>query len=91
MGEYLSGIFSEEQIPGAIFFIVGMALLSWCSKVERKEMLKMRDPKQKWSYIDAKGKKKQEIKKRNARGIIFTLIGGGMALYGFLSFLINVP
>ncbi len=91
MGEYLGKFFSEDQILGAVLFVVGMALLSWCTSVERKEMAKMRDPMQKWSYIDAKGKKKAEVKKRNARSIIFTLIGGGMAAYGFVSFLINVP
>ena len=50
----------------------------------------MRDPKLKWAYIDGKGKKGAEIKKRNSRSILFTLIGGGMALYGFFSFLVNV-
>ena len=71
-------------------FFVGIALLSWCSKTEQKQMAKMRDPRVKWSYIDAEGKKRDEVKKRTSRSLIITIIGGGMALYGFLSFLGNV-
>jgi len=58
--------------------------------VERVQMTKMRDPKLKWAYIDADGKKRDEVKKRNRRSIIVTLVGGGMALYGFIDFLVNV-
>ena len=86
MGEF----FNEDQIFGAVLFLAGMALLSWCAKVERVQMAKMRDPKLKWAYIDSDGKKRDEVKKRNWRSIIVTIIGGGMALYGFLDFLINV-
>jgi hypothetical protein len=86
LGEY----FNQDQIYGAVLFFVGIALLTWCARVERKQMAKMRDPKLKWAYIDAEGKKRNEIKKRNRRSIFFTLVGGGMALYGFLSFLGNV-
>jgi hypothetical protein len=86
----LSEIFNEGQIFGAVLFIVGVALLSWCAKVERVEMAKMRDPKLKWAYIDAEGKKRGEVKKRNRRSIIITLVGGGMAIYGFIDFLANV-
>ena len=87
MGEY----FSEDQILGAVLFVVGIALLSWCSKVEHKQLAKMRDPRLKWAYIDAEGKKRDEVRKRSARSLIVTLIGGGMAVYGFISFLANVP
>jgi hypothetical protein len=86
----LGEFFNESQIPGAILFIVGIALLSWLSKVERKQLAKMRDPKLKWAYIDADGKKRDEVKKRNRRSIIVTLVGGSMALYGFIDFLRNV-
>jgi hypothetical protein len=58
--------------------------------VERAELAKMRDPKLKWDYIDANGKKRDEVKKRNRRSIIITLVGGSMALYGFIDFLRNV-
>jgi hypothetical protein len=90
LGELLGKFFNEDQILGAVMFFVGMALLTWLSKTERKQEAKMRDPKLKWSYIDAEGKKRDEVKKRNSRSIIVTLIGGSMALYGFLSFLANV-
>ena len=90
MPEFLNGIFNEDQILGAVLFVAGIFLLSWCSKVERKELAKMRDPKNKWAYIDAEGSKRQEVKKRNTRSIVMTMIGGGMALYGFLSFLGNI-
>jgi hypothetical protein len=86
----LGEFFNEGQIFGAVLFIAGVALLSWCAKVERVEMAKMRDPKLKWAYIDAEGKKRDEVKKRNRRSIIVTIVGGGMALYGFIDFLANV-
>ena len=86
MGDF----FNEGQIFGAIMFAAGIALLTWCSKVERVELAKMRDPKLKWAYIDADGKKRDEVRKRNRRSIIFTLLGGGMALYGFIDFMGNV-
>ena len=86
MGEF----FNENQIFGAFLFIVGIALLTWLSNTERKQLAKMRDPKLKWAYIDADGKKRDEVKQRNRRSIIITLIGGSLALYGFIDFLSNV-
>ncbi len=86
MGDF----FNEDQILGAVLFVVGIALLTWLSNTERKQLIKMRDPKLKWAYIDADGKKREEVKKRNRRSIIITLVGGGMALYGFVDFLTNV-
>lgn len=86
MGQF----FNDDQIFGAVLFIAGLALLSWCAKVERVEKAKMRDPKLKWAYIDAEGKKRDEVRKMQRRSIIVNLVGGGMALYGFLSFLGNV-
>ena len=86
----MDAFFNENQILGATLFFVGIALLSWCSRVERAEMAKMRDPKLKWAYIDADGKKRDEVRKRNRRSIIVTLLGGGMALYGFVDYLRNV-
>ena len=86
MGEF----FNESQVFGAVLFILGIGMLSWCARVERAELAKMRDPKLKWAYIDADGKKRDEVKKRNRRSIIVTLVGGSMALYGFIDFLRNV-
>jgi hypothetical protein len=85
----LGEFFNQDQILGAVLFFGGLALLSWCTKVERLEKAKMRDPKLKWAYIDAEGKKKDELKKMQRRSIIVNLVGGGAALYGLLSFLIN--
>lgn len=86
MGEF----FNEGQILGAVLFIVGIALLSWCARVERKQMAKMRDPKLKWAYIDADGMKRDEVRLRTRRSLIITVVGGGMALFGFIDFLLNV-
>jgi hypothetical protein len=86
----LGEFFNEDQILGTVLFVIGIFLLTWLSKTEKKQEAIMRDPKLKWAYIDAKGKKRAEVKKRNSRSILFTLIGGGMALYGFFSFLVNV-
>ena len=86
MGEF----FNEDQILGAVLFFAGMALLSWCAKVERVEKAKMRDPKLKWAYIDADGKKRGEVRKMQRRSIIVNLVGGGMSVFGLLSFLANV-
>ena len=90
MGEFLAKYFNEGQILGAALFIIGLALLTWCAWVERKQMVRMRDPKLKWAYIDAEGMKRAEVRLRNRRSIIGTVIGGGMALYGFIDFLGNV-
>ena len=86
MGDF----FNESQITGAVLFILGIALLSWCARVERAELAKMRDPKLKWAYIDAEGKKRDEVRKMHRRSIVVNLIGGGMAVFGLLSFLANV-
>ena len=86
MGEF----FNQDQILGAVLFFGGLALLSWCAKVERVEKAKMRDPKLKWAYIDAEGKKRDEVRKMHRRSIVVNLIGGGMAVFGLLSFLTNV-
>jgi hypothetical protein len=86
----LGEFFNEDQILGAVLFFAGMALLSWCAKVERVEKAKMRDPKLKWAYIDAEGTKRGEVRKMQRRSIIVNLVGGGMAVYGLLSFLANV-
>ena len=86
MGEF----FNESQIPGAVLFFIGIILLTWLSKVEGKQMAKMRDPKLKWAYIDADGMKRDEVRLRTRRSLIITVVGGGMALFGFIDFLLNV-
>lgn len=86
MGDF----FNEDQILGAVLFVVGIALLTWLSNTERKQMAKMRDPKLKWAYIDADGMKRDEVRLRTRRSLIITVVGGGMALFGFIDFLLNV-
>ena len=90
MAEILGEFFNQDQIMGAVLFFLGIGILSWCTKVEKKQFAKMRDPKMKWAYLDAEGKKRDEVKKRNVRSIVFTVLGGGLALYGFMDFLGNV-
>ena len=90
MAELLGEFFNVDQIVGAVLFFIGIGILSWLAKVEKKQFAKMRDPKMKWAYLDAEGKKRDEVKKRNTRSIILTLLGGGLALYGFMDFLGNV-
>lgn len=91
MGKLLkfSEYFNENQIFGAVLFFIGVVLLTWLAKVERKQLIKMRDPKLKWSYIDAEGKRQDEVRHRRRRSTIVTLIGGGLALYGLIDFLVN--
>ena len=86
MGE----LFNDDQLLGAILFFGGIALLSWCAKVERVEKAKMRDPKLKWAYLDADGKLSGEVRKMQRRSIIVNIVGIGMAIFGLLSFLGNV-
>ncbi|MEE8269772.1 MAG: hypothetical protein V3R23_07120 [Nitrospinaceae bacterium] len=85
MGE----LFNDDQLLGAILFFGGIALLSWCAKVERVEKAKMRDPKLKWAYLDADGKMRGEVRKMQRRSIIVNIVGIGMAIFGLLSFLGN--
>ncbi|MEE8126987.1 MAG: hypothetical protein V3T45_00400 [Nitrospinaceae bacterium] len=85
MGE----LFNDDQLLGAILFFGGIALLSWCAKVERVEKAKMRDPKLKWAYLDADGKMRGEFRKMQRRSIIVNIVGIGMAIFGLLSFLGN--
>ena len=89
MGE-LFNLFNEDQIIGAVLFLAGIALLTWCAKVERVEMAKMRDPKLKWAYIDADGKMKGEVKKMKIRSIIVNIVGVSMGIFGILSIVWNV-
>lgn len=84
MGQY----FVKEQILGLVFLVIGIGVLTWCSRMDRKDFLKRRDPKEKWSYID--GEKDGEITKNKARGMIMVLIGASMSLFGLVSLLWNM-
>jgi hypothetical protein len=86
----LGEFFNEDQIFGAILFFGGIALLSWCARVERVEKAKMRDPKLKWAYLDADGKLRGEVKKMKIRSIIVNIVGVSMGIFGILSVVWNV-
>lgn len=78
----------KEQILGIILFVAGIILLTWCSRIERKDEISRRDPAEKWSFID--GERDAEVSKRNIRGLLMTLVGAGMAIFGFISFILNI-
>lgn len=81
----LENLTTLEQLLNVAFFIAGTFILTWCAKVERKENAERSDRKEKWAFID--GRKDAELKKRSIRGLIMTLIGASLALYGIFSFL----
>ncbi len=78
----------KEQILGIILFVSGIILLMWCSRIERADEQSRRDPAEKWSFID--GERDAEVSKRNIRGLLMTLVGAGMAIFGFISFILNI-
>ncbi|MCH8207968.1 MAG: hypothetical protein IIA62_02755 [Nitrospinae bacterium] len=78
----------KEQILGIILFVSGIILLTWCSRIEREDEKSRRDPAEKWSFID--GERDAEVAKRNIRGLLMTLVGAGMAIFGFISFILNI-
>ena len=84
----MENLTTPEQILNAAIFFAGTFLLTWCAKIERIENAERSDKKEKWAFID--GRKDADLKKRSFRGLIMTIVGGGMALYGFISFLAAV-
>jgi len=83
-------MFTVGQIIDAIIFFCGVGVLTWCAKVERKQMEKMRDPREKWAYIDGDKDKEKELKFRSLRSIALTVLGVALALYGFFDFLSQI-
>jgi hypothetical protein len=84
LGDYIVG----DQILGLVFLVIGVLILTWCARIDRKAFLKRRDPKEKWSYID--GEKEDEVSQNKFRGFIMMLIGASMSIFGLVSFLINM-
>lgn len=78
----MEGIISEQSIMGAAIMLVGVFLLNWCHRIERKEYLERTDPRAKWAYLD--GNKADEVKKRSIRGTLMALLGAGLSLWGFV-------
>ena len=76
------------QLLNIALFFAGSFILTWCAKVERKEDSERHDRREKWAFID--GRKTEDLKKRSIRGIFMVLVGGGLAFYGFISFLANI-
>ena len=81
----LENFTTPEQLLNIALFFVGTFILTWCAKIERKENAERSDRMEKWAYID--GRKDEDLKKRSIRGLALTIVGAGMALYGFFSFL----
>lgn len=84
----MGGFIVAEQIVGLICLFLGIGVLSFCAKIERKERAVRRDPKEKWAFID--GRKKEEVAHQNIRGMIFTVVGLVLCVYGFVSFMMNL-
>ena len=78
----------KEQILGIIFFIAGIIVLVWCSRIEEEDARSRRDPKEKWSFID--GEREGELAKRKYRGLVMVLIGASLAIFGFINFMLNI-
>ncbi|MFQ5482072.1 MAG: hypothetical protein ACE5ER_04870 [Nitrospinaceae bacterium] len=66
-------MFSMTQLFGLVVFMVGIGLLNLCTRWEREDFQKMRDPVRKWSYID--GGKQDERQRSATRGTWMTLAG----------------
>lgn len=83
--------FNEAQIRGLVVFLVGMGILGWCARMERREYKEIRDdPKAKWEVIDGVEARVRQAKRRSARGFFMTLVGLGAALYGIVVFFMNI-
>lgn len=75
---------------GVGFFLLGVFLLNWCAKMERRDYQILRDPKLKWEMIDKDKKRTRDLKRQSMRGTIMTLTGLGCAIYGAVTFFMNV-
>lgn len=83
----MEGLITENLIIGVVLMLVGMGLLSWCQKMERKDFKIRNDPREKWAYID--GAKADVERKSSIRGTLMALVGGGLALWGFVMLVIH--
>ena len=78
---------NQNQIFGAILFVAGAFILTFCNKYERHMDEKLKDPKLRWAVID--GNKNALLKQKSFRGTLMTVIGLGMAGAGFVLVLMN--
>ena len=78
---------NTEQILGIALFFAGSFILKLCSDWERKQREELRDSKNRWVLY---GKRKTDmLVPTTSRGTLLTLVGGGLAVYGFILFLMN--
>jgi hypothetical protein len=79
---------NHKQILAIVCFLAGSYILKLCSEWERKRREELRDPKVRWAHY---GRRKTDLLiPTTLRGTLMTLVGGGLAVYGFISFLLNV-
>ena len=83
-------MFTGGQIADIVIFMSGIGILTWLSKVERKQLAKMRDPREKWAYIDGGADQEKELRQRSRRSTVLTGLGIALALFAFYDFLIQV-
>ncbi len=79
---------SQEQIIAVVIFFVGILIMTLCAKYERKVDERLRDPKLKYTLLD--GGNEDVVKQKNLVGNILSILGGAIALYGFVTFFLNI-
>jgi len=79
---------NKTQLMGIVLFLIGSGILTYCNRYERETDAKLKDPKIRWAVID--GNKDALLKQKNFRGNIMTVVGFGVAIYGFILFLTNI-
>ena len=81
-------ILNERQLWGLVLFFLGNWVLSLCTRLEKVEEKRLKDPKVRWAVL---GQKKIVFQYKNTRGIVMTLSGATMAIWGFCLILLNIP
>ncbi|KMP12523.1 hypothetical protein UR09_00165 [Candidatus Nitromaritima sp. SCGC AAA799-A02] len=75
-------MFVTQQIWGIVMFFAGGWLLGHCSKLEREDAERMKDPKMRY------GRRQSDIvRPKTIRGTVMTFLGGFLALGGMILFL----
>ena len=87
----MGGFIVEEQIIGIVCIVLGIVILTWCANMDRRDFMKRRDPKNKWSYIDSDKETDRDVFKQKTRGMFLMLLGAGLSMFGLVSFLMNIP
>jgi len=74
-----------EQVWGIALFFLGSYILSTCSKWERADREKMKDPK-----LTFGRRKSDMVAPKSIRGTLMTFIGCGFALGGMVLIIMHV-